>query len=127
MHENYIFTGRSSRPIWDSDSQRSETASGESSSRRPPVRPLGTFDYDPMPYLPSAYQAPTAGGVKKKEGESYKEISRRLDCKLIFTHNKAFFSFRTFIFNNHFHTYKVIGRSTPPLMLYCGSVMDIIA
>lgn len=78
-----LISGRSSRPLWDSDTQRSETAFGESSVRRPsPFRPLSTFDYDPMPYLPSTYQAQPTGGVKKKEGESYKEISRRLDCKL---------------------------------------------
>lgn len=75
--------GRNPRQLWDSDGQRSEATSSESSLRRPsPLRPLGTFDYDPMPYLPAAYQAPT-GGVKKKEGESYKEISRRLDCEYL--------------------------------------------
>nr|CAI5844416.1 unnamed protein product [Callosobruchus analis] len=50
------------------------------------LNPLSNFDYDPMPYLPAAYQ--TRGGApKKKDGESYKEISRRLDCKTEYIRN----------------------------------------
>lgn len=102
MLDILFFSGRDSRPLWDSDGQR-ETASGESSVRRPsPTRPLGTFDYDPMPYLPSAYQAPTAGGVKKKEGESYKEISRRLDCKFILLNNIQFLWIQKQLFTEYY-------------------------
>lgn len=78
------FSGRNPAPLWDSDGQRSDTSSEPSARRPAPFRPVGTFDYDPMPYLPVAYQVPGAGGVKKKEGESYKEISRRLDCKYLY-------------------------------------------
>ncbi|KAG5877116.1 hypothetical protein JTB14_020456 [Gonioctena quinquepunctata] len=67
------------KPSWDSSTQRN-SASVDSSIRRPPtLRSFTDFDYDPMPYLPTSYQVP-GGGAKKKEGESYKEISRRLDC-----------------------------------------------
>ncbi|XP_072381659.1 uncharacterized protein [Diabrotica undecimpunctata] len=64
---------------WDSSTHRTETPAEPRSRRSVTGRPFAEFDYDPMPYLPSAYQAP-GGGAKKKEGESYKEISRRLDC-----------------------------------------------
>ncbi|XP_074030619.1 uncharacterized protein [Leptinotarsa decemlineata] len=68
------------RPSWDSVTQRSSTNIDSPIRRRPPLfRPITDFDYDPMPYLPSSYQVPE-GGAKKKEGESNKEISRRLDC-----------------------------------------------
>ncbi|KAJ8910430.1 hypothetical protein NQ315_012572 [Exocentrus adspersus] len=77
------------RASWDSTTQRSaSSASIETSTRRRPVpfRSFADFDYDPMPYLPSSYSAPGAG-IKKKEGESYKEISRRLDCKTEYIRN----------------------------------------
>lgn len=64
---------------WDSSTQRSEASSDTRSRRSANVRTFGEFDYDPMPYLPAAYQSP-GGGARKKEGDSYKEISRRLDC-----------------------------------------------
>ncbi|XP_023021846.2 TRAF-type zinc finger domain-containing protein 1 isoform X1 [Leptinotarsa decemlineata] len=75
------------RPSWDSVTQRSSTNIDSPIRRRPPpFRPITDFDYDPMPYLPSSYQVP-GGGAKKKEGESYKEISRRLDCKTEYIRN----------------------------------------
>ncbi|CAH1956626.1 unnamed protein product [Acanthoscelides obtectus] len=75
------------RTSWDSTSARIaptiDVPDYTPPRRRSPLldslNPLANFDYDPMPYLPSAYQ--TRGGApKKKDGESYKEISRRLDC-----------------------------------------------
>ncbi|KAJ8969565.1 hypothetical protein NQ314_001686 [Rhamnusium bicolor] len=74
------------RPSWDSTTQRSDISPVESSTRRrpQPFRSFADFDYDPMPYLPSSYSVPGGGSAKKKEGESYKEISRRLDCECIF-------------------------------------------
>ncbi|XP_072381658.1 uncharacterized protein [Diabrotica undecimpunctata] len=71
---------------WDSSTHRTETPAEPRSRRSVTGRPFAEFDYDPMPYLPSAYQAP-GGGAKKKEGESYKEISRRLDCKTEYIRN----------------------------------------
>ncbi|KAJ8981878.1 hypothetical protein NQ317_008226 [Molorchus minor] len=74
------------RASWDSSTQRT-TMTETTTRRRPqPFRSFVDFDYDPMPYLPSSYQAP-GGGAKKKEGESYKEISRRLDCKTEYIRN----------------------------------------
>ncbi|CAG9861291.1 unnamed protein product [Phyllotreta striolata] len=71
---------------WDSSSQRNEAASGARERPGRAIRPFAEFDYDPMPYLPAAYQAP-GGGARKKEGESYKEMSRRLDCKTEYIRN----------------------------------------
>ncbi|XP_066153760.1 TRAF-type zinc finger domain-containing protein 1-like isoform X2 [Euwallacea fornicatus] len=76
-------------PIWDSTTQRSQSAANleTSPSRRRSERlRLADVDYDPMPYLPAAYQ-PGGGLRKNKEGESYKEISRRLDCKTEYIRN----------------------------------------
>ncbi|XP_018576774.1 TRAF-type zinc finger domain-containing protein 1 isoform X2 [Anoplophora glabripennis] len=77
------------RASWDSTTQRSASTNSIETSirRRPqPLRSFADFDYDPMPYLPSSYSIP-GGGTKKKEGESYKEISRRLDCKTEYIRN----------------------------------------
>ncbi|XP_050305356.1 TRAF-type zinc finger domain-containing protein 1-like isoform X2 [Anthonomus grandis grandis] len=71
------------RPSWDSASQRSSMSDIESSRntrRRLERLRLNDVDYDPMPYLPAAYQPGGGLSRKKKDGESYKEISRRLDC-----------------------------------------------
>ncbi|CAG9814888.1 unnamed protein product [Phaedon cochleariae] len=74
------------RPSWDSSTERTGSTSSDYTRRRPPMlRSFTDFDYDPMPYLPSTYQP--SGGAKKKEGESYKEISRRLDCKTEYIRN----------------------------------------
>ncbi|CAH1956623.1 unnamed protein product [Acanthoscelides obtectus] len=82
------------RTSWDSTSARIaptiDVPDYTPPRRRSPLldslNPLANFDYDPMPYLPSAYQ--TRGGApKKKDGESYKEISRRLDCKTEYIRN----------------------------------------
>ncbi|CAG9770231.1 unnamed protein product [Ceutorhynchus assimilis] len=73
---------------WDSTTHRTPDLSGRASPIRRRVERLrlGDVDYDPMPYLPAAYQP--GGGLKKnKEGESYKEISRRLDCKTEYIRN----------------------------------------
>ncbi|XP_048521998.1 TRAF-type zinc finger domain-containing protein 1 [Dendroctonus ponderosae] len=77
------------RPAWDSSTQRSASASSMDSQplrRRPERFRLADVDYDPQPYLPAAYQ-PGGGLRKNKEGESYKEISRRLDCKTEYIRN----------------------------------------
>lgn len=71
---------------WDSSTQRNDSATGTRERPNRAIRPFAEFDYDPMPYLPSTYQAP-GGGARKKEGESYKEISRRLDCKTEYIRN----------------------------------------
>ncbi|XP_056631892.1 TRAF-type zinc finger domain-containing protein 1-like isoform X1 [Diorhabda sublineata] len=71
---------------WDSSTQRDEASSDTRSRRNGNVRTFGEFDYDPMPYLPAAYQSP-GSGARKKEGDSYKEISRRLDCKTEYIRN----------------------------------------
>lgn len=70
------------RPSWDSTTQRSASASSTlDSPRRRPVDHLANFDYDPLPYMPNAFQAGLRPqGIKIEKGESYKEISRRLDC-----------------------------------------------
>ncbi|XP_030756636.1 TRAF-type zinc finger domain-containing protein 1-like isoform X2 [Sitophilus oryzae] len=73
------------QPSWESTTQRSASASNiETSQSRRRFR-FTDFDFDPTPYLPAAYQP--GGGLKKKEGESYKEISRRLDCKTEYIRN----------------------------------------
>ncbi|XP_019878674.1 TRAF-type zinc finger domain-containing protein 1 isoform X5 [Aethina tumida] len=46
------------RPSWDSTTQRSASASSAlDSPRRRPVDHLANFDYDPLPYMPNAFQA----------------------------------------------------------------------
>lgn len=66
------------RASWESTTQRSASTSNVDTASTRRLRFTG-FDYDPTPYLPAAYQP--GGGLKKKDVESYKEISRRLDCK----------------------------------------------
>ncbi|XP_060533214.1 TRAF-type zinc finger domain-containing protein 1-like isoform X2 [Cylas formicarius] len=72
------------RPSWDSAVERTASTSTSTNPTSPRRRferlRLNDFDYDPMPYLPSSYSVPGGSSIKKKEGESYKEISRRLDC-----------------------------------------------
>ncbi|XP_049824891.1 TRAF-type zinc finger domain-containing protein 1 isoform X2 [Aethina tumida] len=77
------------RPSWDSTTQRSASASSAlDSPRRRPVDHLANFDYDPLPYMPNAFQAGLRPqGIKIEKGESYKEISRRLDCKTEYIRN----------------------------------------
>ncbi|KAL1502842.1 hypothetical protein ABEB36_007926 [Hypothenemus hampei] len=80
--------GQSSlKSLWDSTTERhtSSNTNVETDTITSPTRRrfnrvrLADVDYDPLPYLPAAYQ-PGGGLRKNKEGESYKEISRRLDC-----------------------------------------------
>ncbi|CAH0549092.1 unnamed protein product [Brassicogethes aeneus] len=84
------------RPSWDSTTQRSSSSSGIASGlessytprRRPSPLTSFNFDYDPMPYMPQSYSAPGGPpGIKIEKGESYKEISRRLDCKTEYIRN----------------------------------------
>ncbi|XP_044762904.1 TRAF-type zinc finger domain-containing protein 1-like isoform X2 [Coccinella septempunctata] len=63
------------RPSWESTTQKSS-----SPPRRRRFEPTIYTDFsqfDPTDYLPSNYQIPKP---KIEKGESYKEISRRLDC-----------------------------------------------
>ncbi|XP_066261418.1 TRAF-type zinc finger domain-containing protein 1-like isoform X3 [Euwallacea similis] len=81
IRKDAVATDPAPRPIWDSTTQRSQSAANLETSpsrRRLDRLRLADVDYDPMPYLPAAYQ-PGGGLRKNKEGESYKEISRRLD------------------------------------------------
>ncbi|XP_076254426.1 uncharacterized protein LOC143192758 isoform X1 [Rhynchophorus ferrugineus] len=72
------------RASWESTTQRSASTSNVDTGSTRRFRFTG-FDYDPTPYLPAAYQP--GGGLKKKDVESYKEISRRLDCKTEYIRN----------------------------------------
>jgi hypothetical protein len=67
------------RASWDSSTQRSATESSPIQRPRPaPLRSFSGFD-STLYSFPSTYSPPPA--VPKEKGESYKEISRRLDCK----------------------------------------------
>ncbi|KYB26077.1 TRAF-type zinc finger domain-containing protein 1 isoform X1 [Tribolium castaneum] len=67
------------RPSWDSTTQRSEN----SYTPRPRPPPLSFSSFDASVY--SSYSTPSP--IKKEKGESYKEISRRLDCKTEYIRN----------------------------------------
>ncbi|KAK9892415.1 hypothetical protein WA026_019865 [Henosepilachna vigintioctopunctata] len=74
-------------PSWDSSTQRDENIPHISSPRRRRFQPTIYTDFsqfDPTDYLPSNYQIPKP---KIEKGESYKEISRRLDCKTEYIRN----------------------------------------
>jgi hypothetical protein len=73
------------RASWDSSTQRSATES--SPIQRPRPAPLRSFSgFDSTVYsFPSTYSPPPT--VPKEKGESYKEISRRLDCKTEYIRN----------------------------------------
>lgn len=62
------------RPSWDSTTQRSESTV----SSHPRPRPFSLLDTTLYSFPPTYSSSPT---TPKEKGESYKEISRRLDCK----------------------------------------------
>lgn len=75
------------KPTWESRTERMPSASSEMDSGRnrpPPYRQFSTtFDISQyMTYSPSSINMNGNNyGQKEEKKESYKEISRRLDCK----------------------------------------------
>ncbi|KAL3271683.1 hypothetical protein HHI36_022156 [Cryptolaemus montrouzieri] len=73
------------KPSWDSNTQRSTAPSSPPRRRRfEPTIYTDFSQFDPTDYLPSNYRIPKP---KIEKGESYKEISRRLDCKTEYIRN----------------------------------------
>ncbi|XP_045468754.1 TRAF-type zinc finger domain-containing protein 1-like isoform X2 [Harmonia axyridis] len=70
------------KPSWDSTTQK--TNSPPRRRRFEPTIYTDFSQFDPTDYLPSNYRIPKA---KIEKGESYKEISRRLDCKTEYIRN----------------------------------------
>ena len=100
--KNFFFTEPGPRASWDSATQRTTTTDTPSSPRpRPaPLRPFSSFD-STLYSFPATNSAPPV----KDKSETYKEISRRLDCKCVHPH------LRLLVFVQHNHSQPSPGKT----------------
>lgn len=99
----FIFTEPGPRPTWEAPVSRTSSESAIRRRRFSPLRSFSTnFDLPPMDPLPST----------NEKKESYKDLSRRLDCKFCFAQCYLLYAllfacldvYTSLFFIDHFHS-----------------------